>query len=400
MTNSVSKIIDFTKGENSLTKRRWLRFIGLTITELIIITLIVLPFLNVVSAQSALSRSSEPNLLLGNLAGPGYQNDTPQVNTRGDDDGEDDDRDDDGGDDGDGGGDDGNDNSDNTPQPSSPNNESTEDDDNESSDTATPRVVRGPLILSNSGPPSARGVTPVFFPGNPQAGSPKSNCGFFNPNYREFRIPDLDIVGGGNYNDGFLSLDIVVTLSATDGPSFGWSIAADSVVKSLPGIFVKGGPNGNWYDYSGFTDVAQGGATFDGSLHSPVNPTNGKFYGLSHVSFCYLMPSNGGTGGGTGGTNTGTNGGNNNSSDGTSEGGPEIFSSWVPGDSTVNEATNDITPTYLPKTGVAQFWSSSVIALALIIGGLSLAVVGLHSYSLLSRSELHDQKKEDIDTNR
>jgi hypothetical protein len=45
-------------------------------------------------------------------------------------------------------------------------------------------------------------------------------------------------------------------------------------------VIVKGGPNANLYDYT------PDGAAADTDLHAPVNPANGGFYGLSHISFC------------------------------------------------------------------------------------------------------------------
>jgi hypothetical protein len=237
--------------------------------------------------------------------------------------------------------------------------------------TSTPQFVKCPLICGvlSSGPASDRGVQPVFVDGNPQAGSPQSNCGFFNSSYREFRIEGLDSLGSGNYSDGFLSLDIVVTLSTTDGPSFDWSIAADSSVQALPGIFVKGGNGGNWYDYSGFTDVPDGGATYDGSLHSPTNPNNGKFYGLSHVSFCYQITPEGGVGDTDSTTPEGGNGVGDTHSVTT-----EV---WM--NSAADRVNGNIKPYLLPETGTVRFWDYPLVAV-LIIGGLSLVVVGLHSY--------------------
>ena len=41
-------------------------------------------------------------------------------------------------------------------------------------------------------------------------------------------------------------------------------------------IVVKGGPNHNVYIFAGGTEGADG-------LHSPLNPKNGKWYGLSHL---------------------------------------------------------------------------------------------------------------------
>ena len=61
------------------------------------------------------------------------------------------------------------------------------------------------------------------------------------------------------------------------GPTFDWS----STVPVYQ-VIVKGGPGANTYDYQG--------ATSDTGLHAPQNPNNGKWYGLSHVTFCYGEP--------------------------------------------------------------------------------------------------------------
>lgn len=274
----------------------------------------------------------------------------------------------------------------NIPPPRSPDNESADDDDEDGSTNAsTPRFVITPLN-KNPGPESDRGVQPVFIDGNPQGGDPRSNCGVFG-NYKELRIGPLDNTSSGNYSDGILSLDIVVTLSATDGPSFDWNIASDSLVDVLPGIFVKGGNNGNWYDYSGFTDVSGGGATFDGFLHAPVNPNNGKFFGLSHVSFCYQVKPGSLIQVDTIDTSQvpeGDSGDTNHL----------IFTAWVPVDSETNEGVDDGTPSRLPETGVELFWDYSFIATLLTIGGLNLTIVGLYSYLLLMRLALQDRKEE------
>lgn len=62
------------------------------------------------------------------------------------------------------------------------------------------------------------------------------------------------------------------------GPTFDWS-------STMPvyRVIVKGGPGANIYDYPG-------GDSSDSGLHAPQNPNNGKWYGLSHVTFCYGEP--------------------------------------------------------------------------------------------------------------
>jgi hypothetical protein len=51
---------------------------------------------------------------------------------------------------------------------------------------------------------------------------------------------------------------------------------------SVIGLAVKGGPNTNFYDYR------PNGVSSGTRLHAQVNPNNERFYGLSHVSFCYV----------------------------------------------------------------------------------------------------------------
>lgn len=49
-------------------------------------------------------------------------------------------------------------------------------------------------------------------------------------------------------------------------------------------VFVKGGPDSNTYDYS------PNGVTGDTGLHAPLNEDgSGKWYGLSHITFCFKV---------------------------------------------------------------------------------------------------------------
>jgi LPXTG-motif cell wall-anchored protein len=89
--------------------------------------------------------------------------------------------------------------------------------------------------------------------------------------WKEFKV---EPVATGDYDDGtlFVSIEVVDT---PGGPTFNWSsnIGVDAV-------FVKGGPGGLLYSYDP-------PSTGDTGLHAPVNPANDKFFGLSHISFCY-----------------------------------------------------------------------------------------------------------------
>ena len=131
------------------------------------------------------------------------------------------------------------------------------------------------------GPASDRGVEPVYYDGNPQING--TNAAFFNAGYAEYRIEDLNNVNNGffTYSDGYLKLNISVS-SDKYGASFDWEIADGSTIKAIPGIFVKGGSGGNWYNYSTFADVSGVvGADYDGYLHSPQGAANGDNSGTN-----------------------------------------------------------------------------------------------------------------------
>jgi LPXTG-motif cell wall-anchored protein len=101
-------------------------------------------------------------------------------------------------------------------------------------------------------------------------------CGDLAPegaSWTEFKVEPVE---SGTFTDGTLSVTITVT-DTDDGPVFDWTsnIGVDAV-------FVKGGPGGLLYVYDPPAE-----STGDTGLHAPVNPNNDKFFGLSHVSFCY-----------------------------------------------------------------------------------------------------------------
>lgn len=124
------------------------------------------------------------------------------------------------------------------------------------------------LLLSGGGGRAAAQVPgPVPFDGN-------KTCADLAPPgsmWTEFKV---EPVLSGNYTNGTLSVTLTVVDTAS-GPTVNWSsnIGVDAVV-------VKGGPGGNLYTYPGESTSGTG-------LHAPVNPENGKYYGLSHISFCY-----------------------------------------------------------------------------------------------------------------
>ena len=125
-------------------------------------------------------------------------------------------------------------------------------------------VFAAAALANHAGPPSGRGIAPEYTPGN-------HTCAELRPGTVEFKIENPR---DGTYSDGTLTVEIDVQDTAA-GPVFEWESNF-----SVDSIFVKGGPNGNLYRYAPERDS-------DTNLHSPVNHANDKFYGLSHLSFCY-----------------------------------------------------------------------------------------------------------------
>lgn len=119
------------------------------------------------------------------------------------------------------------------------------------------------------GPPSGDGIQPAWKVDNP-------TCSTLAPAGVTWFEVKVEPVADGIYGDGFLSatVDVRDTIS---GPVFDWSSNA-----GIDAIFVKGGSNGNLYQYDPPAED-----TADTSLHAPVNPQNTKYFGLSHISFCY-----------------------------------------------------------------------------------------------------------------
>lgn len=110
-------------------------------------------------------------------------------------------------------------------------------------------------------------VEPLFREGNPTC----SGLG-----YGDF---ELKFDSPANGSSSLTSQGVTITIAVSNsgaGTVFNWS-ASGGVVNA---VVAKGGPNANLYVYNP-------AATADTGLHSPVNPSNGKYYGLSHVSFCF-----------------------------------------------------------------------------------------------------------------
>lgn len=89
--------------------------------------------------------------------------------------------------------------------------------------------------------------------------------------------PKLD--PGSNYSDANL------TVSNYDGHTFDWAFTPAGIhVYDMAIVIVKGGPASAVYTY----DYAS--IEFDDSdngLSAPINPKNGKDYGVSHIQFCF-----------------------------------------------------------------------------------------------------------------
>ncbi|UCC61611.1 MAG: isopeptide-forming domain-containing fimbrial protein, partial [Anaerolineae bacterium] len=140
------------------------------------------------------------------------------------------------------------------------------------------------------GPPSGRGVQPVWVSGNPTCAELAAQ---FAPGatWNELRLENGSL-GPGTYPDTWGQPgDLVVTIDTYDGTYFSWSSKV-----SVDAAFVKAGANGNLYQYdpTGFKSEME--ATSDTSLHAPINPNTSRPYEVSHISFCYDSSGNKGTG--------------------------------------------------------------------------------------------------------
>jgi uncharacterized repeat protein (TIGR01451 family) len=121
------------------------------------------------------------------------------------------------------------------------------------------------------GPASGDGVQPVLKGGNPSCLDVMAAGDFL---FERKQDPPRDATIQLSF-DG-LSGTLVVSVNDTN-QTFGYRLTGDFVAA---GVIVKGGSNANFYDYRPAGNAA------DTRLHAPVNPANGTFYGLSHISFC------------------------------------------------------------------------------------------------------------------
>ena len=123
------------------------------------------------------------------------------------------------------------------------------------------------------GAPSGSGVQPELLIGNQNCAEVLTADEFlfeYRDNSPGDDTVDLAAVSGGEV-EGTLTIDV-------HGNLFDFEIEdGDPVVA----VVVKGGSNANLFDYR------PGGTFADTDLHAPLNPNNGSFYGLSHISFCF-----------------------------------------------------------------------------------------------------------------
>jgi len=93
----------------------------------------------------------------------------------------------------------------------------------------------------------------------------------------------VDPPANGFYANGEIE---IYDLTST---SFSWRLVNPTKTAAEGGldanqVLVKGGPNTEVYQYLPFPPVIHDD---DQGLTAPINPNNGRPYGLSHISFCF-----------------------------------------------------------------------------------------------------------------
>jgi hypothetical protein len=130
-------------------------------------------------------------------------------------------------------------------------------------------------LALDPGDPSGDGVIPDLVTGNPDCADIGFGYGFKIGGAPNGTFP-FDKSNGGELTGGAPSDPYnSVTISNSDGYFFDWlaTLGIDAVI-------VKGGPNADAFVY-----VPED--TADTELHAPINPTNGQYYSISHIEFCY-----------------------------------------------------------------------------------------------------------------
>ncbi|MFI7066375.1 hypothetical protein ACIBL3_35640 [Kribbella sp. NPDC050124] len=90
----------------------------------------------------------------------------------------------------------------------------------------------------------------------------------------------------GSASAGGVTVTWSTTTLAADDPDHpgdqtgGQQVSFTATGGVVLGALMKGGPAANFYNYQ------PAGTTAGSGLHTPVNSNNGKYYGISHVTFC------------------------------------------------------------------------------------------------------------------
>jgi hypothetical protein len=143
--------------------------------------------------------------------------------------------------------------------------------------------------LNASAAPITDHVAPIFVAGNPSCTTLNADNTTFPTITSDFgfkvdgaptgTFPFDESNGGeltgGAPSDPANSVTISNVETVTLGEIFDWS-----ATMGIDAVIVKGGPNANAYVY----DPEAFG---DDDLHAPLNPENGKYFGISHIEFCY-----------------------------------------------------------------------------------------------------------------
>ncbi len=106
--------------------------------------------------------------------------------------------------------------------------------------------------------------SPAYVAGNPACSDIQGSA-----SWTELKI---ESPGGGMHR---VSDSYLTATTTASGTLIDW-VASQGV----DAVIVKGGPNANVYYYGSE-------ATSGNDLHAPTNPSNGTYYGLSHITFCY-----------------------------------------------------------------------------------------------------------------
>jgi hypothetical protein len=121
---------------------------------------------------------------------------------------------------------------------------------------------------------SSSGIVPVVYNSGPGGNVECSEVGDYE--FSSGRI---------NYSSGAFSAAFPAGFTViTNGTTVTWSYDSSVTGLCLTGlsIIVKGGPNANVYTYTSEDNLSG-----DFGLTAPINPNNGRPYGLSNLTFCY-----------------------------------------------------------------------------------------------------------------